>query len=135
MESLNPEAASFVPQLPQSHVPVRRKSSSTNLNYRHSPPSPTGPGLSGSIHAPLPQRRGLSASILQVVPISLSEEDLCDSIYTPSSPPPRPDSSASINVPSSPPRRDLSASIHAPCMPPKRSLNASIHAPRTASRV
>lgn len=112
MESLNPEAASFVPQ---SHVPLRGQSSS-NLHYHYSPPSPMRPSLSASIHAPLTLRRGLSASIL--VPISQSEEVLCDSIYTPNSPP-----------------RSDSSSIHAPCMPPTRGLNASIHAPPTVSPV
>lgn len=127
MESLNPEAASFVPS---SHVPLRKRSSSTSLNYCFLPP-PTRPGLSASIHAPFPQRI-FSASIHES--LSPSEEGLCDSIYSLFSPP-RPDSSASINVPSSPPRRDFNASIHAPCTPLKRGLNASMHARRTASRV
>lgn len=97
--------------MPASHIPVRRQSSSTSLHHLYSPPSPTRPDLSASIHGPYP------------------EEDFCDSIYAPSTPP-RPDSSASVYVPRSPPRRDLRASIHAPpCTPPQRSLNASIHAP------
>lgn len=108
MESLNPKAASFVPP---SHVPVRRKSASISLHYSHSPPSPTRPGLSASIHAPFRHRKGLSASI-----------HACSS-------PPEEGLHASIHAPSSPPRPDSSASIHVPCTPPKRGLNASIHAP------
>jgi hypothetical protein len=105
MESLNREIASFVPP---SH---KRQSSGTSLRYCYSPPSPTRPGLSASIHAP---------SLIHAS-ISPSEEDLCDSIYMPIYPR-RPDSSGSIYAPSSPPRPDRSASIHA-------GLNASIHAP------
>ena len=123
MGSFNPEAASFAPP---SHVPVRRQSTSTSLHYSYSPPSPTRPGLSASIHAPFRQRKGLSASIH--ASSSVSEEHLCNSICAPSSPP-RPDSSASIYVPSFSRRPDSSASIHAPCTPPKSGLNASIHAP------
>lgn len=103
--SLNSEAASFEPS---SHLHVRRQSSSASFQYRQPPPSPTRQGLSASIHAPLPQRKGLNTSIH-----APSEEDLCDSIYTPGSPP----------------WQDLSASIHAPCTPPNRNLNTSIHAP------
>ena len=106
MESLNFEAASFVPL---SHVPVRGQSSSTGLPCSHSPPTPTRPGLSTSIHAPSLQRKGSRASI-----------------HAPSSLP-RPDSSTSIHAPSSSSKPDLSASIHTPCT--TRSLNDSIHAP------
>ena len=114
MDSLNPKAASFVPP---SHVPVRRQSSSMSLHYCYSPPSPTRPGLSASIHAPFLQRKGLNASI-----------------HAPSSPP-RECLGASIYVPRSPPRPDSSASIHTPCTPPKRGLSASIHAPSQHERM
>ena len=115
-EALNPKAASFSPL---SHVPVRRQS----LRYCYSPPSPTRPGLSASIHAH-PQRNGFSASMHDSS--SSSSSDFCDSIYVPRSPP-FPNSSAS--APSSPPRSDLSVNVHASTSPPRPGLNASIHAP------
>ena len=126
MGSLDTEATSSS-SVPPSHVPVkRRQSSSTRLHYHYSPPSPTRPGLNASIHAPSPQRKGLNSSIH--ASISSSEESLCNSIYATSSPP-RSDSRASY---SSPTRRYSSASIHAPSSLRSHDLNASIHAPSSS---
>ena len=144
MGSLDTEATSSS-SVPPSHVPVkRRQSSSTRLHYHYSPPSPTRPGLNASIHAPSPQRKGLNSSIH--ASISSSEESLCNSIYATSSPP-RSDSraryrsptrrysSASIHAPSSLRSHDLNASIHAPSSsPPSRDSSTSIHAPNFPSR-